>query len=131
MEKIEEYIKKHKASEEKSKEFIEYLWELMKVHGYGEDDSRLYKKSNITRQSWSLIRSGKVTPSPKTILKIVFALELNNHECKYLLKKAGYTLASSSTYALVIRYCIENKIYDLDKVNEYLVQYGYEDSLIY
>ena len=54
-----------------------------------------------------------------------------NHECKYLLKKAGYTLASSSTYALVIRYCIENKIYDLDKVNEYLTQYGYEDSLIY
>ena len=32
------------------------------------------------------------------LIKVVFALELNNHECKYLLKKAGYTLSSANNY---------------------------------
>ena len=45
---------------------------------------------------------------------------------KYLLKKAGYTPSSASTYSLIIRYCIENKIYDLNKVNDYLEEYGFK-----
>ena len=64
--------------------------------------------------------------SLETVLKLVFALRLNNQECKYLLKKAGYTLSSASTYSLIIRYCIENKIYDLNKVNDYLEEYGFK-----
>ena len=61
-------------------------------------------------------------------IKLVFALRLNNHECKYLLEKAGYTLSSASTYSLIIRYCIENKIYDLNKVNDYLEEYGFNST---
>ena len=91
----------------------------------------MYNKANISRQTWSSIMSGKVTPQLNNLIKIVFALELNNHECKYLLKKAGYTLSSSNNYYLIIRYCIENKIYDLSKLNDLLVENGYEDELIY
>ena len=61
----------------------------------------------------------------------MFALELNNLECKYLLKKAGYTLSSANNYYLIIRYCIENKIYDLSTSNDLLRDNGYKDSLIY
>ena len=57
-------------------------------------------------------------------------MQVNNHECKYLLKKAGFTLASSSPFALIIRYAIENKIYDLVTVNRFLEENGYADSLI-
>lgn len=74
--------------------------------------------------------SGKVTPQLNNLIKIVFALELNNHECKYLLKKARYTLSSSNNYYLIIRYCIENKIYDLSKLNDLLIENGYKDSII-
>ncbi len=130
MEELKDYIKKHRKNEEKSKDFVLYLSELLEKYGY-KKDSDFYNKANITRQSWSAVMSGKVVPSLKTVIKIVFALHADNHECKYLLKKAGYTLASSSEYALIIRYCIENKIYDLDVLNDYLTKYGYEDSLIY
>lgn len=129
MEELKDYIKKHKQNKEKSLDFVTYLYQLMDKYGY-DKNSDLYNKANISKQSWSLIVSGQVSPSLKTLIKIIFALHLDNHECKYLLKKAGYTLSSSSNYALIIRYCLENKIYDLSKLNDYLIEYGYEDSLI-
>ena len=130
MKDLETFIKEHRRNEEKSKDFVSYLYQLMDERGYSKN-SDLYNKAHISRQTWSLIISNKINPSLNSVLKIVFALELNNHECKFLLKKAGYTLASSSTYSLIIRYCIENKIYDLIKVNELLEKNGYKDSLIY
>ncbi|MBO4855896.1 MAG: hypothetical protein J5511_00790 [Bacilli bacterium] len=130
MEDLDSFIKKHRKNEEKASDFVTYLYSLMDKYGF-DKNSNLYNKANITRQHWSLIISGKVNPSLQTIIKIVFVLHANNRECKYLLKKAGYTLASSSEYALIIRYCIENQIYDLDVLNKYLEERGYSDSLIY
>ena len=130
MEDLKTYIDKHKVNKEKSEDFVTYLYLLMDKYGF-DKNADLYNKANISRQHWSAIISHKVTPELKTVIKIVFALKLNNHECKYLLKKAGYTLSSSSNYALIIRYCIENKIYDLNELNKYLEEYGYKDSLIY
>ena len=122
---LEEFIKKHQVNREKSKDFQSYLFELIEKHGF-KKDSDVYNKANISRQSWSLIISGKVTPSLTTLIKIVFALKLDNHECKYLLKKAGFTLASSSEYALIIRYFIETKDYDIYKLSDCLEEHGFE-----
>ena len=125
MESLKDYIVRHRINKEKTNDFVTYLYELMYKYGF-DKNSDLYEKANISRQYWSKIINKERQPSLETVLKIVFALKLQNHECKYLLKKAGYTLASSSTYALVIRYCIENKIYDLNKVNDYLEEYGFK-----
>ncbi len=130
MESLEQFMKKHKENKEKSNDFVSYLYELMDKYGY-QDNSDFYKKADISRQQWSSIISGKHQPTLNTALKLLFALRLNNHECKYLLKKAGYTLSSSSDFALIIRYCIENQIYDLDEVNDLLSKNGFEKQLIY
>lgn len=129
MESLEEFIKKHQASREKTFSFVEYLYSLMNKYGF-DNPSDLYNKANISRQLWSSIISEKSNPSLNVCLKIIFALKATNHECKYLLKKAGYTLASSNKFALIIRYAIENKIYDIDEVNDLLENNGYLDSLI-
>ena len=97
---------------------------------YGFDAPTLYTKANISKQLYSAIISGKANPSLNTLLKIVFAMKLNNHECKYLLKKGSFTLSSSSTYSLIIRYCLENKIYELYIVNDLLASYGYKNKII-
>lgn len=130
MEDLKSYIAKHKVNQEKADDFVIYLSNLIKEYGF-DKDSEVYNKANISRQTWHSIMSGKHIPSLNNLIKIVFALELNNHECKYLLKKAGYTLSSSNNYYLIIRYCVENKIYDLSKLNDLLTENGYKDSLIY
>ena len=128
MEKIEDYIKKHQANEEKATDLQRYVQLLEEKHGI-KKDSQIYNKANISRQNWHSILSGESQPKLTTILKIVFAMKLDNRECKYLLKKVGYTLASSSKFALVIRYCLDNKIYELYEVNDYLEQCGCEERI--
>ena len=130
MKTLEEYIKEHTQVKEKAVDFVTYLNSLLDKYGY-DKSSNLYNKANISRQLWSSIISGKSNPSLNVCLKIVFALKCDSHECKYLLKKAGYTLPSSNKYSLIIKYAIENRIYDLNEVNDMLIEYGYEDSLIY
>ncbi len=127
-EKIDKYIEEHRVLDKKSSTFVEYLYQLMDARGV--DNPTLYNKANISRQLFSSIISEKSHPSLNVCIKIVFALELTNSECKYLLKKAGYTLASSSKYALIIRYFIENGIYDLSELNKTLIEYGFKDSVI-
>lgn len=129
METLKEFIEKHQSNKEKSSSFVEYLYSLMDKYGF-ENASDLYNKANISRQLWSSIISEKSNPSLNVCLKLALAMKVTNHECKYLLKKAGYTLASSNKFALIIRYAIENKIFDVYKVNELLEQNGYSDSLI-
>lgn len=129
METLEEFIDKHQKSEEKKQSFVDYLYYLMDKYGY-DKSSDLYNQANISRQLYSSIISGKSHPSLNVCLKIAFALKVNNHECKYLLKKAGFTLASSNNFALIIRYAFENHIYNIDDVNELLEKNGYADSLI-
>ncbi len=123
---LEQFIKEHRKDKEKSEDFTAYLYELMEKYGI-EKSSDVYQKANVTKQAWSKIVSGKSLPSLNTCVKIALAMRLTNHECKYLLKKAGFTLASSSLFALIIRYCFENGIYDIYRVSDMLAEYGFTD----
>lgn len=129
METLNEFIAKHQSNKEKSSSFVEYLYSLMNKYGF-ENASDLYNRANISRQLWSSIISEKSNPSLNVCLKIALIMKVTNHECKYLLKKAGYTLSSSNKYALIIRYAIENKMYSIEAVNDLLEKNGYSDSLI-
>ena len=123
MENLEEYLNRNK---EKTDDFVLYISSLLTDRGHTKD-SDFYNKANISKQTWSNIMSLGKTPSMNTLLKIVFTLRCNTHECKYIFKKAGLTLASHSEYNLIIRYCIENEIYDLYDVNVLLTNHGYKE----
>lgn len=127
---FKKFIEEHSQDDEKKVGFVEYLYSLMDKYGY-DNAADLYNLAGISRQLWSSIISGKSHPSLNVCIKLAFAMHLTNHECKYLLKKAGFTLASSSKYALIIRFALEYEIYHLDFVNDLLEKNGYSDSLIY
>jgi len=84
-------------------------------------DPVIYKKAGIDRKHFSKIRSNpNYLPKKNTIIALAFALELNEPELEELLSTAGYSLSDSDTSDLVIQFCLEKKIYDIDLVNQAL-----------
>lgn len=103
--------------------FCEMLFSLIDEKKLNDVD--VYKRANLDRKYFSKLRSNvNYKPKKKIVCALALALELDNATCKKLVKKAGYILTSASKFDLVIRYCIENKIYNLMEVNEYLYDLG-------
>lgn len=121
MENFSEFYKRNHKSNGKAISFNDYLFKLMKEKHI--EGSSLYTKGNIDRNIYAKLVSNQMEPSLNTAIKLALALHCNNAEFDALIKKLGYTLSNSSTFALVIRYCIENKIYDLYRVNDILIDH--------
>ena len=122
MEELNKYIKDQKVDKIRAMPFLEYVYYIMNQKELSASD--VYLKADIDRRTWSKIVSIKIKPSLEMSVKIAFGLELSNEECKIMLKKLNYTLSSSSEFALVIRFCLENKIYNLVDVNQLLYSKG-------
>jgi hypothetical protein len=92
-------------------------------------DVEVYKKAGLDRRHFSKIRSNNdYKISKKKAIALAIALQLNEKETDELLHSAGYSLSNSETFDLVILYCLENRIYDLDDVNQAL-DYFHEKTL--
>ena len=84
----------------------------------GATDSDIYKRAGIDRRHFSKIRSNPdYRPGKNTAIALAIALELNKKETDRLLSAAGFSLSESDTFDLVIRFCLEKKIYDLHTIN--------------
>ena len=105
--------------------FSDYLWKL--IDEKNMTDVEVYKKAHLDRRIFSKIRNEKTyMPSKRTILAIAIALELDYEETLSLLHRAGYHLCIDIKADVIIKYFIENKIYDLFLINEVLDHYGFK-----
>ena len=106
----------------KSMNFNELLFSY--IDELGCKDSEVYKKVDIDRKLFSKIRCNEnYIPRKNIIIKLCLALGLDKYNFNKLLNSAGYSL-SNSEFDLVISYCLENNIYDLKVVNDYLYTYS-------
>lgn len=97
---------------------------LRKIDEKGIRDVECYSKANIDRRHFSKIRSDKNYRTTKqTALALAIALELPINESEDLLKKAGFALSNSDIGDMIVKYCIENKLYDLKTIDEYLIHF--------
>lgn len=97
---------------------------LRKIDEKGLKDSEVYKKANIDRKLFSKLR-GSVTyqPSKPTAVALALALELEEHEFKDLLKKAGYALSRSNKFDVIIEFFLKKGIYDIATINATLFEF--------
>ena len=109
-------------SHTKSKSFNETLFSFIDEKGF--KDSEIYKKVDIDRKLFSKIRcSNNYIPRRNVIIKLCLALCLTKNDFNKLLNSAGYSL-NNTTFDLVISYCLDNNIYDLEIINDYLYTYA-------
>ena len=73
----------------------------------------MYKQSNISRQHFSKIQCNRdYNPKKKTVLAFAVGLHLSEDETIDLLKSAGYAFSDGSKRDWIVRYCLEQKIYN-------------------
>ncbi len=99
--------------------FSQVLFNFIDKKGY--TDSEIYKKALIDRRHFSKIRSNpQYRPGKNTTIALALALHLTQKETEKLMSSAGFSLSDSETFDLVIQFCLEKRIYDMDEVNQAL-----------
>lgn len=116
--KIKEYL-----NQNKSLTFNNLLFSYIDDGGY--KDAEVYKRADIDRKLFSKIRcNSNYIPKKNTVIKLCLSLSLDKNRFNNLLSSAGYSLSKNNNFDLVISYCIENDIYDINIINEYLYTYA-------
>lgn len=102
----------------KSMSFNELLFSY--IDEIGCKDSEIYKKVDIDRKLFSKIRcKNNYIPRRNIVIKLCFALGLSKEKFNRLLNSAGYSLRGNK-FDNIISYCLDNNIYDLNIINNYL-----------
>ena len=118
---LDHYLKRKDAG------FMETLLDM--IQKSGQKNSDIYHKANITRQHFSkLVTNPSATVTKPVAVALTLALEMDLEQTQALLKRAGYTLTDSSVFDLIIKYHIENKIYNVPEIN--IVLYQFDQMLL-
>lgn len=97
------------------------LSRLIEQKGFRKD-SDFYKKLGVSRQHFSKIMGReRYIPRKNTIMAMTLVLKLSEDEALELLKSAGYSFSDSEKTDLVVKYCLNKRLYDLFDVNEALI----------
>lgn len=115
--KLEKYLNENKTSN-----FNELLFFFIDNKGLKDPD--VYRKINMDRKLFSKIRCNlNYIPNKTNVIKLCLSLNLNLIDTTKLLNSAGYSLSYNDNFDLIISYCIENNVYDLNTINNYLYSY--------
>lgn len=84
-----------------------------------------YKKAGISKEHFSKIKNNvDYQPSKSATMAMVLALKLPLDEAEELMAKAGYTFSTALIQDLVVKFFIQEGIFDVDAVNVELYKLG-------
>ena len=102
--------------------FVQHL--QMLINKKGLKNSEVYSAANISKQYFSKLLKGQVTPSREKVLALALGLHLNLDEATDFISQAGYTWRPDSKMEAVVRHFITMKEYNVIKIDIVLFDYG-------
>ena len=115
---IEDYI----IDEKNTLTFSKLVKKIMGEKGLTSKD--IYKNSLINRKLFSALNvNDDYIPSRETAIMYCIALKLNYDDSVNLMKSAGYSFYEYSNFDMIVKYFLDNKIYNIDKINDALYYY--------
>lgn len=84
-------------------------------------ETEVYKNSNLTKQAFNGIYNEGKTPKKNNVLALCIGLKLNIDDAEDFIEKAGYAFTRGNKHDYIVRYFIENEIYDIHKINSLLI----------
>ena len=116
-----DFLKLYAQAKTGGETFSEMLLRLIKESG--EKNSAIYNRAQVDRQLFSRIKKNKnYKPRKDTAIAFALALKLDFERAKELLAVAGYVLTRSKR-DLIIKFFIEQEIFDTVLLNDYLHEY--------
>jgi hypothetical protein len=89
-----------------------------------------YKRAGISRQIYSRIVSDDgSTVDKRTAMRFCIGLQLEMNEAELLMKAAGFTFSATLPEDEVFAYCINNKIWNIEDINDIMVRSGLKSIL--
>ncbi len=93
----------------------------------GLTSTELCSRVLMDRRLWSKLNTdSQYQPSRETAFAICIALRLNEEEAQELLLSAGFALSSTRKQDVIMRYFLENEIYDIDVINDMFYRFGFK-----
>jgi len=127
---IEQAILAREKRAEKAGTLYTYVCEKIRLQSHfvkknGKlDESGFYVYAHIDKTTWSNLRWGLRVPSKETLLKLVFALRLNEEDARELMRRGSNSLNEADPRDRVVLALLDISCYDIQLVYEVLEEYG-------
>ena len=105
--------------------FANMLFDFMKQKNLSEVD--VAAKAHADVAVFSRLRDDKrFVPKERTVWALVLALELNLDDANTLMHRLKYYLDAKVREEVLLAFCLENRVFDLDLVNKIFAKYALE-----
>ena len=88
------------------------------------DESGFYAYARIDKTTWSNLRWNLRIPSKETLLKLIFALRLNEADARELMTRGSNSLNEADPRDRIVLALLDVGCYEIEAVYEVLEEYG-------
>ena len=121
--KIVRYAKFINTNTECASFFSSLGYNIQDFINEGHKISEIYKNANMTKQTFSRIRSAQIAhPSFESVLQLAIGLKMQDTRAIELADSLGYEKELSSDACKIVLKHLENKNYDIEEINKELFE---------